>query len=134
VLIAVGFVIFIFASKETPPRIIVLFNGTIHTVDPGLPVTHTLVVRDGIFHQVGIPEDELRAEHPNADWIDLKGQLVVPGLVDSHAVCLELLLPAFIQKIKQRTAPLATRTGNACCSTGWLQLKRHGAKKAQRVS
>lgn len=86
-LIAIGFVMFIFASTEAPPRTTVLYNGTIHTVDPRLPVTHTLVVRDGLFHQIGIPVDELRAEHTSAEWIDLKGQLVVPGLVDSHAVC-----------------------------------------------
>ena len=63
---------------------IVLFNGNIRTLDPDCPRASALAVRDGVIRAVGSDEEVLKAAAANAQRIDLKGRLVLPGFTDSH--------------------------------------------------
>ena len=56
------------------------YNGVIYTADPEKPRAEAFVVKDGMFSLVGANEDVRHCR----DRVDLKGQCVIPGLVDSH--------------------------------------------------
>ena len=63
----------------------VLHNGRILTLDPRRPRATALVVAGGRIAAVGGPADVKRRHDRHARVIDLRGAVVVPGLVDAHA-------------------------------------------------
>ena len=63
----------------------VLHNGRILTLDPRRPRATALVVAGGRIAVVGGPADVKRRHDRHARVIDLRGAVVVPGLVDAHA-------------------------------------------------
>ena len=66
------------------PASIALTHGRIYTMDPARPMATAVAIRDG--HIVGVGgDDEMRALlGQGAEWIDLGGRFVTPGLVDAH--------------------------------------------------
>jgi predicted amidohydrolase YtcJ len=61
-----------------------LFNATIHTVDPKNPEASALVFSDeGVIVAVG-DQKELSEEYADATRHDAEGHTVVPGLIDAH--------------------------------------------------
>src|SRR5689334_23384489 len=59
----------------------ILENGVIRTLDPSLPVARALAIAgDRIAGGVGVHETALASP----ETVDLRGRVVVPGLVDSH--------------------------------------------------
>jgi len=67
------------------PASIALTHGRIYTMDPARPMATAVAIRDG-GHIVGVGgDDEMRALlGQGAEWIDLGGRFVTPGLVDAH--------------------------------------------------
>ncbi|TET31748.1 MAG: amidohydrolase [Planctomycetota bacterium] len=63
----------------------VFTNADIYTMDPERPRADALAVRDGKIIAVGGDTDILKFCGPNTGKVDLKGRVVVPGLIDSHA-------------------------------------------------
>lgn len=62
---------------------LVLFNGTIHTMDHQIPQTSALAIAGNRI--VGIGDDSLCDEiTANGQAIDLQGKTVIPGLIDAH--------------------------------------------------
>ncbi len=63
---------------------LILINGHIHTMDPQQPMAQAVVFRAGKIAYVG--DNAGAVSYRADDWeiIDLGGQLVLPGLVDSH--------------------------------------------------
>jgi predicted amidohydrolase YtcJ len=62
----------------------VLTNGRIYTVDENQPWAEAVVIRDGVFVYVG---DNAGAQDFLADGAkttDLRGRMVIPGIVDGH--------------------------------------------------
>lgn len=60
-----------------------LYHATIHTLDPALPLASALLVEGENILAVG--NDELLETAPShVERIDLKGQFVLPGLIDAH--------------------------------------------------
>jgi len=59
----------------------VYVNGKIYTVNENNPWATAMVVKDGKFVYVG---DDETAKSYNGDVVDLNGQFVMPGIVDSH--------------------------------------------------
>jgi predicted amidohydrolase YtcJ len=64
---------------------LVLFNGTLLTVDAKDSVAQALAVRGGKIMAVGTSRDILRLAGPRTRRIDLNGRTATPGLIDSHA-------------------------------------------------
>ncbi|GAA0787371.1 amidohydrolase [Roseibium denhamense] len=62
----------------------ILFNGKITTMDPDQPEATAIALKDGLIHEVGSDADILRLKSAGTKTIDLNGQRVIPGLIDSH--------------------------------------------------
>jgi len=60
-------------------------NGKIVTVDDSFTLTDAMAVDGGRIMALGEKAKALAAQHPDAKRVDLKGQMVLPGLMDSHA-------------------------------------------------
>jgi cytosine/adenosine deaminase-related metal-dependent hydrolase len=65
------------------PKEILIQGGHVVTVDPSLGdlVDGDVLVRDGVIAEV---RHDLVASTPDAEVIDARGRLVIPGLVDTH--------------------------------------------------
>jgi predicted amidohydrolase YtcJ len=64
---------------------LILHSGKIVTVDSSFSVTEAVAVKDGRIVAVGRTTDVLARERgPKTQVIDLKGQTVLPGLIDTH--------------------------------------------------
>ena len=66
------------------PATMVLRNGKIVTVDSTMPEAQAIAVRGDRIAAVGSNEAIQRYIGPSTQVIDLKGQLAIPGLVESH--------------------------------------------------
>ncbi|MGK7379636.1 amidohydrolase [Planococcus sp. 1R117A] len=56
-------------------------NGKIFTADPMQPYAEAMVVENGKIQWIGSQTD---SEHVEGQRVDLKGQRVIPGIVDAH--------------------------------------------------
>jgi predicted amidohydrolase YtcJ len=64
---------------------LVLYNAKIYTADDSHPTAEAVVANDGKITFVGSSADALKQAPAGAKTVDLKGQTVLPGLVDAHA-------------------------------------------------
>ena len=62
----------------------ILFNGKITTMDSDLPEASAVALSGGTILEVGSDADILRLKTSETEVIDLGGQRVIPGLIDSH--------------------------------------------------
>jgi len=62
----------------------VLYNGKVFTGDPEHPYAEAVAVRGGKIVAVGNRAEASEAVGSSAEAIDLKGKLLLPGLIDSH--------------------------------------------------
>ncbi len=70
------------SAVSVPQKVDVIYtNGNIYTVNEEYPWATTMAVKDGKFVYVG---DEDGAKDFEGPSVDLKGQFVMPGIVDSH--------------------------------------------------
>ncbi len=100
-------------------------NGRIYTVDPAFSVASALAVRDGRFIFAGSDEGARAFAGEQTVTIDLQGQTVLPGLIDSHlhfqAIGLSLMrLDAFL-KPKQGILDDVAEAYNRSERGGWIQ-------------
>ncbi|MGH7169228.1 MAG: amidohydrolase, partial [Gemmataceae bacterium] len=84
-----GFLTCLMASSLSSARAaedadLILHNGKIVTVDKKFSIQAALAVRDGKILRVGGNEDVLKTKGPRTRLLDLKGKMVLPGLIDSH--------------------------------------------------
>ena len=81
-------------TEDTPVSVtLALVNGRIWTGDPGRPWVDALAVSDGRIVAIGTSEGiELLAG--DAEVIDVRQRLVLPGFIDTHTHLLELDDPA----------------------------------------
>ena len=63
---------------------IVLYNGKVVTVDSQFTITEAVAVRSDRILAVGKNDDVLGLAGDATEKIDLKGRMVIPGLIDSH--------------------------------------------------
>lgn len=66
------------------PATLVLRNGKIVTVDSAMPEAQAIAVRGDRIAAVGSNDAIQRYVGPSTQVIDLKGQLAIPGLIESH--------------------------------------------------
>lgn len=62
--------------------IYLLVNATVQTMDPSLPVSQALAVKDGRIVEIGGSDEILWLREDEYELIDLEGRCVVPGTVD----------------------------------------------------
>ena len=62
---------------------LILYNGSIYTVDESFSIVQAVAVRDGIIKAVGTSEAIL-GDYDGTEKIDLKGKPVYPGFIDAH--------------------------------------------------
>jgi predicted amidohydrolase YtcJ len=62
---------------------LILYNGTIYTVDQSFNVAEAVAVRGGIIKAVGTTEDIL-GDYDSDQKIDLQGKPLYPGFIDAH--------------------------------------------------
>jgi predicted amidohydrolase YtcJ len=85
IVILVASVTFGFAqTAPVEPATLVLRNGKIVTVDAALPEAQAIAVRGDRIAAVGTNDSIQRYVGANTQVIDLKGQLAIPGLIESH--------------------------------------------------
>ena len=63
---------------------LIFYNGQIITADDDETIVRAVAMRDGKFLAVGTDDRILRLAGPDTQKIDLRGQTVVPGLIDNH--------------------------------------------------
>jgi predicted amidohydrolase YtcJ len=68
---------------------LILHNGKVLTVDDKFSVAQAVAVQNGRIAKVGADRDVLALRGPETRVIDLKGQTVLPGLIDAHVHALE---------------------------------------------
>jgi predicted amidohydrolase YtcJ len=73
-------------GQESPSRSTdwVLTNGRIYTVDEDQPWAEAVVIRDGVFIYVGENAGAQALVSDGAKTTDLRGRMVIPGIVDAH--------------------------------------------------
>jgi len=76
---------FFSCAPKREPADFVLKNGKIVTLDESQPEVEALAVRDGKIYALGDNKEIEALVGSATEVIDLKGQLAVPGLIDSHA-------------------------------------------------
>lgn len=68
----------------------VLTNACIHTVNPDDPSAEAIAIdAEGIILAVGSEEDVLATAGPDAEVIDMEGQMILPGFQDAHMHLIE---------------------------------------------
>jgi predicted amidohydrolase YtcJ len=70
----------------------ILINGHVYTGDPRAPWASSIAIKDGRIEALGSDGDFLKNRGGRARIMDLHGQTVIPGIVDSH---LHMLYGAF---------------------------------------
>ena len=76
------FLLFACTIKEKADLIFV--NGNVYTMDPLRPHTEAVAVLNGKFLYAGDNEHALSCKTSSTKVIDLHGQTVIPGLIESH--------------------------------------------------
>ena len=71
-------------QPASPPADLVLTNGTIVTVEYGMPEAQAIAVVGDRIAALGSSADIKRHIGPKTQVIDLKGQLVIPGFIEGH--------------------------------------------------
>jgi hypothetical protein len=70
------------ADESVPPTL--FENGVIYTMSEQTPVVEAMLVDAGRIVATGDAQT-LAGQAPDADRVDLEGQVVIPGLIDAHA-------------------------------------------------
>ena len=82
------------ASSQAAEADAVYQNGFVYTVDGVRSRAQAFAVRDGKYVAVGSNQDMKAVTGPDTRVVDLKGQMVMPGLVDTHIHALRGALTA----------------------------------------
>ena len=62
----------------------IFHSGKIVTVDDAFSIAEAFTIKDGRFQAVGKDIEIMSLAGPNTQKYDLKGNTVIPGLIDSH--------------------------------------------------
>ena len=62
----------------------VFFNAKIFTANPQKPFADAIAIKGNIIYAVGNLNEAKRSVSVNAEWIDVKGGFLMPGLIDTH--------------------------------------------------
>jgi hypothetical protein len=83
-LVIISFVTIVACGRPAPADL-VLYNGKVVAVDEAFSTHEAVAAREDKIVFVGSDQDVEKYILPSTTVIDLKGQLVLPGLIDAHA-------------------------------------------------
>jgi predicted amidohydrolase YtcJ len=79
-----GLLMAVGVQAQEVPADLILTNGRVYTVDSSRPVAQAVGVRDGRIVFVGSAREAEALVGTGTEVVDLEGQTVIPGLIDSH--------------------------------------------------
>ena len=85
VFIFLSILLFISCNSQKQAADTIFINGNIYTVSSDQGNAEAVAVRDGKIIAVGANSDILSHKGSTTKTIDLKGKMMTPGLIDSHA-------------------------------------------------
>lgn len=80
-----GLILMISACSSGEKADSIYFNGSIYTVDASNPQVEAVAVKDGMIMAVGSESDIMKLQGDETEMIDLNGQTMTPGFIESHA-------------------------------------------------
>ncbi|MBW4436164.1 MAG: amidohydrolase [Pleurocapsa minor GSE-CHR-MK-17-07R] len=111
---------------------LVLYNGSVHTLDDEQPIVSAVAIAGNRIAAVGTNEDMLALASERTQRIDLQGRVVIPGLTDAHvhwwlysrmlqniACYSQPNRAAIVEMVRQRVQ--VTPPGQWVLGQGWLQ-------------
>jgi len=72
------------ARRAAEPATLILHDARIYTLDPAKPWAAAVAIRGDVIVATGTDEEILKLARRSAKIIDLHGDLVTPGFIDSH--------------------------------------------------
>jgi predicted amidohydrolase YtcJ len=72
------------ASSPAAPPTLILHNAKAVTVNAPFSIEQAVAIEGDRITQVGSNADVLKLRGPDTTVVDLKGRMVIPGLMDSH--------------------------------------------------
>jgi len=64
---------------------LIVYNGKIVTVDESFSIRQAMAITGNTIVAVGDNDQVIKLKGPRTEIVDLKGRMVLPGLIDSHA-------------------------------------------------
>ena len=112
----------------------IYFNGSIYTVDASNPEVEAVAVKDGMIMAVGSKTDILKLQGDETEMIDLAGQTMTPGFIESHAhmmgvgynkLELDLMYVKTYDELVEKVAEAVSKAqpGDWITGRGWHQDK-----------
>lgn len=80
-----GLILLISACSSGEKADSIYFNGSIYTVDESNPQVEAVAVKDGMIIAVGSKADIMKLKGDETEMVDLNGQTMTPGFIESHA-------------------------------------------------
>jgi predicted amidohydrolase YtcJ len=80
---------------------VILHNGNVAIVDSGFSLHQAVALADGRILETGGDAEVLRRRGPGTEMVDLRGRLVLPGLMDSHVHSADACLTEFDHPIPE---------------------------------
>lgn len=80
-----GLILLISACSSGEKADSIYFNGSIYTVDETNPQVEAVAVKDGMIMAVGSKADIMKLQGNDTEMVDLNGQTMTPGFIESHA-------------------------------------------------
>jgi predicted amidohydrolase YtcJ len=135
--ISIALLILVFAcgSCSAPDHAdVVIFGGTIYTMDESLPVVEAVAIRDNKIVSRGVRVDVLRLMNDKTRMINLEGKTLVPGFIEGHGhimdlgykeMSLDLTAAASYEEIIEmvKNAVANAKPGEWIVGKGWHQEK-----------
>lgn len=73
------------STDKAEPADLIFTNGIIYTVNDAQPTAEAVAVKDGMILAVGTAEEIEKHKAENTEVIDLNGETMTPGIIESHA-------------------------------------------------
>lgn len=80
-----GLTILISACASGDKADSIYFNGSIYTVDENNPQVEAVAVKGGMIMAIGSATEIMKLHGDATEMVDLKGQTMTPGFIESHA-------------------------------------------------
>lgn len=85
VLFLTSLILFSCSGENGNKADLIIFNGTIQTLDDNNPLAEAVAVNGDTIYSVGTNDEILKLKSKTTKIIDLKGKYLTPGFIDSHA-------------------------------------------------